>query len=601
MTTATSTAQAADAELLPGYFLEQPTGAWLTLPWPGDPAKPWTDPDRLGLLPPSIGPQVIWWAHQWLVDYWHDRPWRFHPAQARFLHLWYAIRDDGRWLYRSGVRRGAKGTGKDPFGAAVAVAEMLGPVRFTGERALGGELASWDRRYVYRAGEPIAVPHRLALVQIAANSEAQAGDVLRVANAMIGRAMREEYGIDKGITRTLAESGSRIELLTRSEASSEGDPATAIILNESHHMTHTSGGQRLASVARRNVGKSPGGAARLLELTNAHQQGDGSVAEDSYDAWQQQVSGRSVRADILYDSREAPPHLSLNVEAELESGIRAAYADSPWIDRQRIRDEAQDPRVPVADSVRYYFNSLPTNEDAWVEPRNWDAGARPQIVVADREQLALFLDCSKSTDATVLAGARIADDHVLALGGWQRPHGDRGTGWLAPREHVDATVRAIIGRFDVVWFGVDPSPARDDETEALYWAELIDAWHRDFRNKVLLWATPGRNGHAVRFDMRLSQPGGTERVRAFTEEAERTAQAIDETRALTHDGDAMMRLHVHNARRRPNAWGISLGKQSRSSSKLVDYAVAMVGARLGRRLVLNSGQLEKRRRSGVVW
>jgi len=45
----------------------------------------------------------------------------------------------------------------------------------------------------------------------------------------------------------------------------------------------------------------------------------------------------------------------------------------------------------------------------------------------------------------------------------------------------------------------------------------------------------------------------------------------------------------------------SLGKQSRGSSRLVDLAVAMVGARLGRRLVLNSGKGETKRRTGVVW
>jgi hypothetical protein len=125
---------------------------------------------------------------------------------------------------------------------------------------------------------------------------------------------------------------------------------------------------------------------------------------------------------------------------------------------------------------------------------------------------------------------------------------------------------------------------------------------------VLIWATSGeKRGSAVSFDMRLSQPGGRDRVRQFTEEAELTAQAIDEwdppadddeepeDPPLTWDGDPALRLHVHNARRRPNQWGVSIGKQSRASSKLVDYAVGMVGARLGRRLVLNSGKRRKRR------
>lgn len=590
MSTATSTEpEAAEpGELLPGYRIDPDTGAWLTLPWPDD----------LELLPPSLFPQIVRWCagkptpttpeldEPRILHHLSGSPWQFTLHQRRFLHLWYSLRPDGRWAYRSGVKRGAKGTGKDPLAAAIALIEARGPTAFVG----------WDDD-----GRPVGAPHRLALVQIAANSEAQARDLLRVANAMIGSEFAAESGADKGETRTQFDGGDRIELLTRAEASNEGDPATAVLLNESHHMTSTSGGQALAAVGRRNAAKSPSGHCRVCEFTNAHLPGEGSVAEASFDAWQLQVAGKTRRKDILYDSREAPPHLRLHVEAELEAGIAAAYADSPWTDRERIRDEAEDPRVPLADSVRFYFNALPTNEFSWVDPRAFDALARPDLVVADKDPIAAFLDCSKSTDATTLAGCRISDGHVIALGGWQRPHGDRGKGWLAPRGEVIATARLMFDRYDVQWFGIDPSPARDDETEAQYWAAAVDELHRSYRDSVLLWATPGASGSAVAFDMRLSQPGGADRNRMLTEEAERTAAAIDEEGTLSWDGDPMLRVHVHNARRRPNQWGVGLGKQTRDSKKLVDYAVTMVGARLGRRLVLNSGKTRQKKRSGVVW
>lgn len=570
----------ASAELLPGYYLEPTTGAWLSLPWPAD-----FDPSDQRW---TIGLGVLSWCETWLKHHLTGEPWRFTDGQGRFVLRWYEITDEGRWRWRSGVKRGAKGTGKDPFLGALANAELCGPTR-----------------PVLRDDRWVGEPHRMALVQIAANSEAQASDVLRVANAMVDQDMAAEFGYDKGVLRTqLVGTGSRIELLTNSEASAEGDPATAIFLNESHHMTESNGGQRLAAVARRNVGKSPGGMARLLEATNSHMPGEGSVAEDSYEAWQAQAAGRTRRQDILYDSREAPPHLSLADESELMQGLAAAYADATWTDLERIRDEAQDPRVSIGDAIRFYFSSLPTSEDAWIEPRNFDACHRPDTVVEDGEQVTMFLDCSKSSDATVLVGCRVSDGHCFAIRGWQRPHGDRGKGWLASREEVDSEVRAAFARWDVQWFGVDPSPARDDENEALYWADLVDEWHRDFRDTVLVWATPGAKGSAVSFDMRLSQHGGRDRVRALTEEAELTATAIDgddDTPAtLTWGGgeyDAMLRQHVHNARRRPNPWGVSIGKQSRSSSRLVDFAVAMVGARLGRRIVLNSGKT-RRKRSG---
>lgn len=585
-----TTTEISTAELLPGYYLDE-LGAWLTLPWPGDHTLPYGHPDRMVLLPPSIGPGVVDFAERWLVHHLTGDPWRYTPAQRRFLYLWYAIDPEtGRWLYRSGVKRGAKGTGKDPMAATMAAAEWLGPTKL----------------HDIDGGRVIGEPHRLSLVQIASNSEGQSKDVLRVMNAMLGWEVRSQFGIDAGVTRSQTENGSLVELLALAEGSNEGDPATAVIINESHHMTDSSGGQRLAGVARRNVGKSPGGLARALEFTNAHAQGAGAVAEDSYEAWQKQAAGLTRRMDILYDSREAAPHLRLHVPEELELGIAQAYADSPWSSQERIREEAEDPRTSVAESTRYYFNALPTNEFAWAQPRAWDALADASRIVPDGEPITMFLDCSKSTDATALMGCRINDEHEFVLGVWQRPHGDRGTGWLAPREEVEAVAMAAGERFAVQWFGIDPSPARDDETESEYWAPTIARLHTFFASRVLLWATPGKGGSSVLFDMRLSAKGGRERNQLFTSMAELTAAQIDEEREVdapkpfTHDGHTVLRLHVHNARRRANQWGMSMGKQSRDSKKLVDLAVSMVGARVGRRLVLNSGKLAEKKRSGVV-
>lgn len=575
----------ATSELLPGYWIDPASGAWQTIPWPTD------SDERAALAAMSLGPSLIDWA-EWrtdapgLTDYLTGRPWRFTRGQKRFLILWYLLTPEGRWRYRSGVKRGAKGTGKDPFGAAWCDIELVGPSRFAG----------------FVDGKPVGERHTMPLVQVAANSEAQAKDVLRVANALLGREAREFYDVDPGETRTILKgSGGRLEILTASEKTSEGDPATAIMLNESHHMTDSSGGHRIAEVARRNVAKSPASLmARVLEFTNAHQQGADSVAERSFEAWQAQISGRNKRQDILYDSIEAPPTTNIYDDESRRSGLEAAYSDSPWSDLERLSDEMLDPRTSVAESIRYYLNGLATAEDAWVDPMKFDALARADLVVADRDPVALFMDCSKSTAATGLVGCRLSDGHVFTLGMWQRPHGDRGKGWLAPRAEVDATFRAAMGRYSVMWAGVDPSPARDDSDESLYWLGLCDEWHRDFRDKLPLWATPGQQGHAVLFDMRLSQRGGVERNKAFTEEAERTAQAVDEDGSLTHDGDSGLRVRVHNARRRPNQWGVSLGKETRDSSKLIDLAVCMVGARLGRRLALNSGKTVKQR-TGNVW
>jgi hypothetical protein len=421
---------------------------------------------------------------------------------------------------------------------------------------------------------------------------------------MWAREARDFYGLDCGETRTIIKgTGARFEVPPTSEASGEGDPATHIMLNETHHMTDTSGGKKVASMGRRNVGKSPKLIqARIIEYTNAHRQGMDSEAEGSYLAWQeQQAPGWKGKRDILYDSIEAPPNTDILTVEGRHKGLRAAYMDAPWNDVERKSDEMLDRRTSVADQIRYYLNGLAGEEDSWIEPANFDLLAE-QKTVADKEWVAMFLDCSKSGDSTALTVTRLEDFYTFMPDGdtvWQKPNGwPQAKAWLAPREEVDAKVRSIMQRYNVVWFGVDPSPALDDSTEALYWRDVIDRWHRDFRDKLQIWATPGEvKGSSVMFDMRLSQWGALTRNQQFTEAAEMVARWIDEEGLDTqfrHDGNPHLRTHTHNARQRSNPWGTSLGKVTRDSGKLVDLAVCMVGSIMGARIALNSGKLKKK-------
>ncbi|MCG7592395.1 terminase [Mycobacterium sp. PSTR-4-N] len=579
--------------LLPGYKVDEETGAWWTLPWPDDPDE------RMALAGSSLGPAIIDWSEgrtdePGLIHYQFGTPWRWTRFQRRFLILWYHVDSDGRFTYRSGIIRGAKGTGKDPMAGAMCNCELLGPV----------ELHDWDER----TNRPIGRARGFPLVQVMSNSQEQSKDVLRVANAMWSRDARDFYGLDCGETRTIIKgTGARFEIPPTSEESGEGDPATFVALNETHHMSKSNGGSKVATMARRNVGKSPEYIqARMCEYTNAHRQGSDTEGEAAYRAWQkQQAPGYKGDRDILYHSIEAAPPFDIETAEGRTRGLQQAYLDASWNDIKRKSAEMADARTSVADSIRFYLNGLATEEDAWVEPDYFDAliGTAEQQVVADKDQIALFLDCSKSGDATAMMATRLSDMYSFVPFGdavWERPHGlPQKTPWLAPRAEVDAKARAILERYDVVWFGIDPSPAEDDEKEALYWREVIDGLHRDYREKLPVWATPGETiGNAVLFDMRLSQRGGVARNQMFTENAMLVQRWINEEQKdgpLRHDGHPTLRQHVHNARNRPNEWGTSLSKVTRDSKKHVDLAVCMVGSNMGARIALNSGKLKKRR------
>jgi hypothetical protein len=544
-----STAADASGLMLPGYYAGA-DGSWRTLPidFPED------DPAVT-----SLAWGVIDWCETWLVHHLTGGPWQFTRGQLGFLLRWYAVDANGRFLYRRGIRRGAKGTGKDPFGAAWANVELCGPVRYS---------------HHDDAGRPVGVPHRLALVQIAANSADQAKDVLRVANAMQSQRMRDEYGIDPGATRTQTATGSRIEVLTASESSSEGDPATAILLNETHHMTESNGGLKIAAVAQRNVGKSPRDMqARLLSLTNAHRQGSESRAEIDFEAWQAQVGGntRTGKQDILYDSIEAPPDIDMTDPEDLRRGIIAAYSDAPWSDIERLCDEANDPATSVADLIRFYLNSLAARRGLLGETRRRSTPSagptrcsrRPRR--PDRGVLRRVEERRRDRPRRRAPDQRRAHHHARLLAAAARRTRQ---GLARPAHEVDAKVQAMFERYTVVAFYGDPSPATDDETEQSYWMPLLDEWHQRYRDQLAIWGTPGHHGHAVLFDMRLSKPGGTERNRRFTETAMRTVVEIEEdvatgaTPPLTHDGDGRLRQHVHNARRRPNQWGVRSARKA---------------------------------------
>lgn len=579
---------ASDLALPPGYYRGE-LGEWKTLPWPEDMAA------KVELMENSLGPSLVDWA-EWrtyepglLND--DGEPWQFTDGQARFLILWYAFDEQGRFIYRRGIKRGAKGTGKDPFGAAMCNIELLGPSQLW-----------WD-------GEKWAGKrHELPLVQIASNSEAQSKAVLRVANSQLGSEAVAYYQLDKGQTATYVKGGAaRMEVLTASERSSEGNPATFILLNETHHMTKESGGQNLAAVARRNVGKSKRSLqARIVECTNAHAQGSASVGEKSFESWQKQQSGRykALKKDILYDSIEYDPRLDFYDAQQRELALRQAYADAPWADIERLSAEIIDPELSAAEAIRFYLNGVAEQEDAYVAAQNFAALADPSKLFDEDDQIVMFLDCSKSEDATALMGCRVSDGFNQTLGVWSRPRGKRGEGYLVDRAEVDAVVRECFDSYRVMAFGVDPSPAKDDSTEASYWRPMIDGWHRDFRKRLRVWATPGARGNSVLWDMRLSAPGGADRNRKFSQEVEIVRALIDDEGldgAFRHDGDPALVAHVNNTRVRWNKFGLTVGKKTRDSTQSVDLCIAMIAANVLRREALNSGKVRVspgRRRSG---
>lgn len=363
------------------------------------------------------------------------------------------------------------------------------------------------------------------------------------------------------------------------------------LTHNTQHWLANNAGHDMADVLERNAAKSADGAARALRITNAFEPGLDSVAERDRDAYEAVQDGRAQPVGLLYDSVEAPPEAPLTAEAA-PSVVEAVRGDSTWLSTERIVKSIQDTRNPPSRSRRFWYNQITAREDAWAQPADIMRAVRDDVVIGAREPVVAFFDGSKSDDSTGLVICRLTDGHAAVRGIWQQPAGPRGKGWIVPRDEVDAAVHAMFREHRVAAFWADPSDTRDDVGER-FWEPLIDEWHRRYGRKLAAWPVQtGPRRHSVAWDMREHA-----HVREFTFAAMRTVNEL-ESGQVSYDRNQALLTHLRNARRRPNPHGVSMAKEHRESTRKVDLAVCLVGARMLRRVVLNKDA--DRRRGRVV-
>jgi len=511
----------------------------------------------------SIGWAALKWAYRWLRLPTGGH-WVCTKEQARFVKWWYAVDERGRFVYRDGVFQRLKGHGKDPIGAVLCAIEFLGPCRYDPDGV--------DEEDDWGYPQPVGKPQPLAWVQTAAVSKDQTRTTMTIFPWLFSREAIAEYGIDIGKEIIYADRGRRrIEAVTSSPRALEGARSTFVLKNETQHWLTNNEGHAMDRVIARNLAKAVEGQSRSLAITNAYEPGEESVAQLAREAWENVQAGRVVDTGLLYDSLEAPPEAKLCAE-DAPAVIRAVRGDSDWLDIERLVAEILDPRNSPSQSRRYYYNQIVATEDAWCSPQEWDVLADKTEKVDEGDLISLGFDGSLTDDHSALIGCRISDGYTFTLGVWDPAK----TGNEAPREAIDGAVRQAFGHYDVVAFFSDLHP----------FESYVDAWERDLGRDLCAAATMK---HRIAFDMRATK-------KLFTiEGSEFTHNEITE-KVFRHDGDARLRQHAHNARRRPNAWGVGVAKESRESKRKIDALIALMLARMARRAYLSLPERKQRRK-----
>lgn len=541
----------------------------------------WT-PERGWLLPEAtLGWGVLAWSTYWLTGK-GGKPWIWTCEQSRIVLWFYALVSEGRamglpdFLAHTYALQRLKGFGKDPIASVLSTCSLHAPVMFD---HWGGD-------------RPVGRDDPDAWTQICAVSLEQTQNTMKLFPGLIPEDTRRHYGIQIGKQNIWSDGDRRqIQAITSNPLSIEGARPHLIIRAETQNWLATNGGHDMVGAMEGNAAKSEASTpARILDIFNAYRPGRDSVAERSREAWEstQGEAATQVEYGVMWDSLEAPPNAPLTKEAAPEV-VRCVAGDATWLDTRpngRIVKSILNPENSTSESRRKWYNQIVGTEDAWAQP-SWvdrSENRRRDDALQSGDRVALFGDGSKSGDDTGLIAIRL-DDGLAQVLHHQHPGNDaQGKPVLVDRAAVDAAVTLAFDDYSVVAFYFDPSHAKADDAveDDRFWWPLVDRWHERYKNRLDKRYWPVKSGpkaHSVAFDM-----SGTYAQQLFQPAVTQAAEDMEAGEAPYRDS-AVLRRHLKNARRREGRFGITIGKENRSSTRKVDLATCFVGARMLYRIV----------------
>jgi phage terminase large subunit-like protein len=504
----------------------------------------------------TLGYEIIRWAQTYIVQPDGERagePWVFTKEQLRFVLWLYSINPDGTWRYSAGTLRRAKGWGKTPLLAALAIVEFIGPCRFSHYNAFG---------------LPVAKRVPLPTVQIGATAYDQTEQTLEMIRGMLSESPAEkEYNLDIGKAVVQFKSGKPGSIKPKATAgrTNEGNRPTFALMDEVHHWVGSNGGPDFYQTIKRNIEKTTSAGSRWVTTTNAYNPNEDSVAQQIHES-------DMVRQGFwLYDCIEGVIEQDdLRDSDKVRQALIQAYGDATWADIDGLtRTILHDRTTPDSTYLRFFFNTIAESSDGWMSKAEWDECFEDQDPIKPGDQIALGFDGSVRGDATGLCGVRLRDGKLFVLHLQENPRDPNQPDWEVDVLAVEAAVKRAFETYRVEWMYADPP----------YWQENIGRW-------ALEW------GDDYVFEYWTNKP--TRMVQAV--ERFRTAAMVQD---LLHDGNEDLTRHVLNAVVREVPQGFLITKDSPRSKKKIDLAVCAVLAFEARADAIADGRL-KRRRARVV-
>lgn len=488
----------------------------------------------------SVGPSLGWQLAHWIETLLCHGPGDVEGQPitlddewlAALVRMYEVAPKSGRRVVDSYTLSRAKGRAKSEIAGFIVCGEALGPVRFD-HWARDGETSWWG--YEYEKGEPVGKAPTYPFIRCLATEETQTGNTYEVVRYVLeeGPIAQEFRGLDVGLTRTFLPSGGEIRPSTAGAASKDGGKETFAVADEIHLYVLPEH-RRMYDTVNRNLVKRKAAEPWMLKTTTMFRPGEDSVAELEWEAHR-----TTPIKGLVLDHRDGPEPRNWNDDRQLRKSLKDAYgAAAAWMDLDRIVREIRRPTTDPADARRYFLNRhAPVVIDGWLKdyPGAWErCQSDLDLDACDLVVGAVDMSLRHDTTAVLWAGKHPEGRTVVRLRLFAAAPGGK-VDYVATKAELRRGL--LAGARGVVY---DPRlfelMAQELEDEGLQMIEFPQ--------------TPERMAPACGHLLELIV--GTD---------------------LAHDGDPVLRAHVHAAAKRPTGdRGFTLSKSK--SKAPIDACVA---------------------------
>jgi phage terminase large subunit-like protein len=476
-------------------------------------------------LPPSLGELVCRWIERYLVhgegDY-LGQPFRLRRWQRALIYRAYELNPDGSRRYSRVLWGFPKGNGKTEVAAAVALAELAGPVCFAG----------WDAR-----GRPRGRARMSPDIPLAAASFEQAALIFGAARNMVraGPLMAFCEVFDTKIL--LKGRPGQLYRVAAIAGSNDGKRPTFFVGDELHEWT---GNKERVYLVLSN-GRAKRKDAWELSISTAGWDGQ-SLLGKNYAHGKRVQAGEEQDAGFLMEWFEASDKHNLNDPAELVAAIREANpAVGDFLPLANVIQRFRE--IPEFEFRRYHLNQWVSSPERWLPFGCWDSLAKPRAI-APGTAIMVGFDGSYAGDSTAIVGATIEPiPHLFTIKAWEKP-ASAAADWRVDVLDVEAELLRICGHYDVRLVGCDP----------FRWQRSLEVL-KEAGIPVIEWPSH-QASHMVP-------------ACASFYEAATNAQ-------LTHNGEQAFAQHITNCVVKIDSRGPRITKDHKDSPRRIDIAVAGV-------------------------